>query len=81
MKHLAGVGDMLHEWHEWTGRVYHIRRRLKPEEQAIVGDVVDLRCTVEGVTRLQGILPQLPWQARQLAMLEMAEQRGQRERG
>lgn len=51
-KVLDGVGDrMMGEWEEWTGRAFHIRRRLAPWEQASVGPVVDIRGTDEARTR------------------------------
>lgn len=51
---LSGVGDKsLGEWEEWTGKAYHIRRRLSPEEQLVTGDAIDLRQTPEAKERLQ----------------------------
>lgn len=45
---LAGVGDpALGEWRKWTGRAYHLRRRLTDEEAALVGPVKDVRGTWE----------------------------------
>lgn len=57
---LTGVGDESREWEEWTGYAFHLRRRLTPEEDALVGPVVDVRGTPEGkrrVDRLRKILP------------------------
>lgn len=49
---LLGVGDTLRgEWYEWSGRVYHVRRRLTEEEERLVGPVVDVRGTPEGARR------------------------------
>ncbi|HZR50090.1 MAG TPA: hypothetical protein VFB06_11280 [Streptosporangiaceae bacterium] len=40
-RQLAGVGDAsLGEWREWTGKAFHIRRRLTAREQRAVGTVV-----------------------------------------
>lgn len=48
------MGDpALGEWVEWTGYAYHIRRRLTPEEQTIVGPIVDVRDTDDGRLRVQ----------------------------
>lgn len=49
---LEGVGDNRHEWEEWTGRAFHIRRRLTPEEQEYVGPAVDIRGTDEYAQRV-----------------------------
>jgi hypothetical protein len=51
---LRGVGDVsLGEWREWTGRAFHLRRRLSPREQRHVGPVVDIRRTPEALQRAQ----------------------------
>ncbi len=58
---LAGVGDpALGEWHQWTGKAYHIRRRLTLQEQLEVGQVVDVRGTPEYAERLAPFLHVLP---------------------
>ncbi|SRR5579883_3566563 len=58
---LRGVGDAdLGEWEEWSGRAYHIRRRLRPEEQALVGDAVDIRGTPEQEERYQAVKQYIP---------------------
>jgi hypothetical protein len=52
MRQLRGVGDAsLGEWREWTGRAFHIRRRLSAGEQRRVGPVVDVRRTPEAALR------------------------------
>lgn len=49
---LAGVGDAaLGEWTEWTGRAFHLRRRLSDREAQRVGPVVDIRGTPEALRR------------------------------
>jgi hypothetical protein len=48
---LIGVGNRKKEWREWTGYAYHLRRRLTPQEQLLVGAVKDLRGTTEGIRR------------------------------
>lgn len=51
-KELAGLGDpTLGEWREWTGRAFHLKRRLTSDEQARVGPVLDIRRTVEAARR------------------------------
>lgn len=60
-KVLDGVGDAtLGEWREWTGRAYHLRRRLSATEQAVVGEVVDVRGTPEAERRLRPVRHLLP---------------------
>jgi len=52
---LKGVGDARlgeWEWHEWTGRAYHVRRRLTRCEQQSVGPATDIRGTPEETRRL-----------------------------
>lgn len=58
---LDGVGDQSQEWTEYSGdtNVYHLRRRLTPEEQEYVGPVLDIRGTPEELERLSKI-PGLP---------------------
>jgi hypothetical protein len=58
---LVGVGDTtLGEWQEWTGKAYHIRRRLTDAEAALVGPVVDVRGTPEAERRLARVRHRLP---------------------
>lgn len=59
---LAGVGDRrLGEWTEWTGRAFHLRRRLRAVEQRLVGAVVDVRGDAEEMARrLQPVAHILP---------------------
>jgi hypothetical protein len=61
---LAGVGDTGQEWEEWTGRAFHLRRRLTAEEENITGPVLDVRGTEEGrrrADRMRRILPSPLW--------------------
>jgi hypothetical protein len=74
-RHLAGVGDMSREWHEWTGYAFHLRRRLTAAEQAAVGSAVDLRGTAEGRGRFDAIKASLPYHGMALAMQELGENR------
>lgn len=53
---LAGHGDpALGEWSDWTGRAFHLRRRLTPAEAAPVGPVRDIRGTPEARRRASGL--------------------------
>src|SRR5215472_5601735 len=57
---LEGVGDAsLGEWQEWTGRAYHVRRRLTDDERGDL-DVVDVRGTPEAQRRLAAVRRFLP---------------------
>lgn len=54
MRQLRGVGDpAAGEWREWTGRAFHLRRRLSTREATSVGPVVDVRGTAEAHRRAQ----------------------------
>lgn len=54
VRQLSGVGNpALGEWREWTGRAFHLRRRLTDREAVRVGPVVDVRRTPEAVRRAQ----------------------------
>jgi hypothetical protein len=58
---LDGVGSaLLGEWYEWTGRAFHVRRRLRPEEAEKVGPVLDIRGTGEARLRLHQVAKYLP---------------------
>jgi len=58
---LAGVGDTnAGEWEDWTGRAFHLRRRLTDVEQVQVGDVLDIRGTKEAEARRALVLRFLP---------------------
>lgn len=62
---LSGVGDArLGEWTEWTGRAYHVRRRLTPDEQVEIGEVIDVRGTTEGTERVAVLLRGLSFPVR-----------------
>lgn len=53
---LRDVGDAdFGEWHHWTGRAYHLRRRLSADEAARVGTVRDIRGTTEARDRLNAL--------------------------
>jgi len=59
---IGGVGDAeLGEWHEWSGFAYHVRRRLKPEEELLIGPAIDIRGTHEATNRWNAISIACPW--------------------
>lgn len=61
LESLVGVGDAeAGEWEEWTGRAFHVRRRLSPDEQELVGAVIDIRGTPEVDKRLAPVRHLLP---------------------
>jgi hypothetical protein len=52
LRQLAGVGDAsLGEWHEWSGKAFHVRRRLSEREQRRTGPAVDIRGSDEARMR------------------------------
>ena len=54
------MGDVsLGEWREWSGKAFHIRRRLSQVEQESVGPVVDIRRTPEALMRARRLGPML----------------------
>lgn len=58
---LAGVGDAASgEWIEDGEIAVHVRRRLRGEEAALVGPVVDVRQTPEALRRFVLMQPYLP---------------------
>lgn len=61
-RQLSGVGDpVLGEWREWTGRAFHLRRRLAAREQRDVGPVVDIRGSEEARRRAERLGPMLAY--------------------
>jgi hypothetical protein len=70
-RELAGVGDpRLGEWTEWTGRAFHLRRRLSAREQRTVGPVEDIRGSLEAARRYD----RLPAQYRALIPPDVADE-------
>jgi hypothetical protein len=57
---LRGVGLMTLQWEQNRSEAYHVRRRLTPEEQTLVGEAVDIRGTAEARERVQRALSLLP---------------------
>jgi len=65
------VGDESQQWEEYTGAAYHIRRRLTPKEQKLVGEAIDCRNTEEGIKRYRVIQHKLNPLAKQMAFKEL----------
>lgn len=59
---LRGVGDAgIGQFEEFpTGFAYHVKRRLTEEEQAQIGDVIDIRGTTEADERYMAVRQYLP---------------------
>lgn len=71
-RQIAGVGDpSLGEWPEWTGRAFHLRRRLSAREQREVGPVVDVRRTPDARRRAERLGPLLAYVPNDVLMEEV----------
>lgn len=58
---LEGVGSPgLGEWEEYTGKAFHLRRRLTLEEAEPIGPAVDVRGTPEQMRRFEAMRLVLP---------------------
>lgn len=68
---LHGVGNPVREWQEFTGRAYHLRRRLTKYEQSFVGEAVDCRQTDEAIRRFNAAKDWLPAKAVEFALQEL----------
>lgn len=72
VKGLTGVGDASRgEWHEFTGKAYHLRRRLTESEDIIIGAAIDLRGTSEAIRRFEAMKPFLSARHEALANEEL----------
>lgn len=72
MRQLQGVGDPSRgEWREWSGRAFHLRRRLSEVEQRRVGPVVDVRGTPEALRRAQALGDLLAYAPREVLVDEL----------
>lgn len=64
LRQLAGVGNAsAGEWREWSGKAFHIRRRLTAAEARTTGPALDIRRTPEAgrrAARLGGLLALAP---------------------
>jgi|SRR6185436_9707315 len=71
-RELAHVGDSrLGEWVERGQLALHLRRRLAKQEQALIGEAVDMRHTAEAWRRYKAMEPYLNEMGRDLAMEEL----------
>lgn len=58
---LEGVGDAtLGEWVELGAYVFHLRRRISQEEQAVIGEAIDIRGTPEHERRIEVVKQKAP---------------------
>lgn len=61
LRALEGIGNaQLGEWRELTDKAFHIRRRLRPTEEMLVGPAIDLRSSWEGIERFEQMKPFIP---------------------
>jgi hypothetical protein len=59
---LQNVGDKnLGQWEEWSGRAYHVRRRLTAKEELVTGPMEDIRGTKEALRRVERLLERAPF--------------------
>ncbi len=58
---LENVGDASKgQWEEYTGFIFHLRRRLNDKEHVQVGDAIDIRGTPEQEKRWRKMRRYLP---------------------
>ena len=64
MKALAALADVgaaeRGEWEEWTGKAFHVRRRLTEAEDDKVGESRDIRGSGEARMRVESLLRAAP---------------------
>lgn len=72
LRALDGVGIVTKQWEDDRPAAYHVRRRLTPHEQLLVGDVCDLRGLPEALTRFEAMRHVLPAFGLTLAQEEIA---------
>lgn len=66
---LVGVGDAdLGEWIDYGHSAVHVRRRLRPEEDLLVGPVIDIRGTAEAAQRAWKVAKLLPVRYREMVL-------------
>lgn len=76
MRAVEGVGDEVSgQWEEYTGKAFHVRRRLSAEEQESIGPAIDIRGTPEAMSRINNIRMVMPFLPRELLMAEMYGER------
>lgn len=75
MKTLEGVGDACAgQWEEYTGKAFHVRRRLTNAEQFLTGPVLDVRGTEEGRRRMNAVRIVAPYLPEEMIFAEMSRQ-------
>jgi hypothetical protein len=76
LKALEGVGDEITgQWEEYTGKAFHVRRRLTNEEQKPIGVAVDVRGTPEAIHRINAIRIVMPFLPREMLEAEIYGER------
>lgn len=69
---LDGVGDEVSgQWEEYTGKAFHVRRRLTIEEQKPIVPAVDIRGTTEARNRINVIMIVQPYLPKELLIAEL----------
>lgn len=69
---LRDVGDEVSgQWEEYTGKTFHIRRRLTLEEQSSIGEAIDIRGTREAMNRINAVCIVVPFLPEEMVMAEM----------
>lgn len=69
---LRDVGDETSgQWEEYTGKAFHIRRRLTLEEQSSIGEAIDIRGTREAMNRINAVRIVVPFLPEEMVMAEM----------
>ena len=69
---IESVGDeTAGQWEEFTGKAFHIRRRLTMEEQESIGEAVDIRGTAEARNRINAVRVVVPFLPEEMVMAEM----------
>ncbi len=64
---------MTGQWEEWTGKAFHVRRRLTTEEQEPIGVAVDVRGTSEAVNRINAVRIAVRFLPAEILMAELSE--------
>lgn len=59
------------QWEEYTGKAFHVRRRLTNEEQKPIGPAVDIRGTAEARNRINAVRIVQPYLPAEILMAEM----------
>jgi hypothetical protein len=72
IEQLVGVGDeSLGEWEEFTGKAFHLRRRLSTSEELLTGPAIDVRGTDEALSRAAIVMKQCPFVPKEMIYEEI----------